>query len=457
MFLGTKFYLASLIDIAEIDQFARIVNVPAERVSSIVVKATRLLYEEKELEPALRSILNSPDITPHGPTEIADIFTLVKVRGRNLSAAFIVKGRGTQNVTSKNIGNQILKLRGIPSSGLAVLCAVGHIHDDARIHFIQTAKDAGADFLIIDAITCARLLIAYDKMCSIDGSLFKPTGKCKRGHQQKKVEINVQLPETPLVQVIGPRDRSNSVAKRYDAVLLVDRHYGRDVVRSEIVKAIEAIRQDTYHRSKQMEELWQGKNAYVVWLYVALSMVDIQNTNWLCRALWIGPAWPENRHISQMGGSENYHGIEIVWNQRAESDAAFYATITGSKGEVIAQINHLKEQMLGYFDQSKTWLKEYEDGNLGFAELRDAHKRIFSAVQAACHQAGDIPIPPIDCTDFANTCNDFFNLVDNAYDAIANGDAGSPKQCVLRAEDCLCNAEKSLKQLFYEQEKLHKR
>jgi hypothetical protein len=449
--------LASLIDIAEIDQFARIANVPVEHVSPIVVDAIRRLDEKMELEPALRSILNSPDITPHGPTEIADILTPVKVRGRNVLAAFIVKGKATQKVTSKKIGNQILKLREIPSLGLGVLCAVGHIHDDAQTRFIQTVKDAEADFLIIDALTCARLLMAYGKMCPIDGFLFEPTGKCKQGHQQTKVEIAVQVPETPLVQVIGPRDRSNFVAKRYDAILLVDRHYGRDVVRSEIVKATESIRQDTYHRAKQMRELWEGGNAHVVWLYVARSMVDIQNTNWLCRTLWIDPAWPENRHISSIGGSENHHGIEIVWNEHVDLDATFYASITGSKGEVIAQLNHLKEQMLGYFDQSKTRLNQYEAGSLGFAELQDAHERLFPAVRTTYLQASDIPNPPIDCQDFADTCNDFFCLVDNAYDAFANGNANSPQQRVVLAEIYLRDAERSLKRLFYEEEKLHKR
>ena len=170
--------MSKALDFFEIDRFARGAEIPMEAVTDAVIAGVRRLDEKTELEIALREILGAPDKTPHGPTELEDIFqTGVNVRGEPRVATFIIKGKSFEKVTSKQIGNQILRLQDVPDLGMAVLCAVGHIHDDAKKHFIQMANSRNADYLIIDANSTARLLIAYEKICPQDGTGLLMTGK----------------------------------------------------------------------------------------------------------------------------------------------------------------------------------------------------------------------------------------------------------------------------------------
>lgn len=173
-----------LIKVHEIDEFQRIrdisTTIPEQGLAGI-----RRLDEKKELEPLIQEILHEPDETPHGPTEIADILTTCAyVNDESRIAAFILKGKSYKKVTSKDVTHQFLKARHVPNIGLMVLVAVGHIQDDAKRDFFQTAQDGGCDYLIINARNCWRLLVAYGKICPKDGSPWNKNGRCKHGHKR---------------------------------------------------------------------------------------------------------------------------------------------------------------------------------------------------------------------------------------------------------------------------------
>ena len=177
--------MSSLIRIQDIDQFSEVVSVPEGAVTADVLAGVRQLDERCNLEPMLRDVLWDPTETPHGPTEIADILSAkVLVRGKPRLAAFVVKGKSFVRVRAEHIAHQVLRLRTLPGLGLIVLVAVGHIQDNAQRDFIQVVRDANCDYLIVEAIDCARLLVAYEKICPTDGTPYGPEGTCKCGHKQ---------------------------------------------------------------------------------------------------------------------------------------------------------------------------------------------------------------------------------------------------------------------------------
>lgn len=189
--IADEYIMARLIKIHDIDQFFEVVNVPDAAVTSEVLGNVRQLNERRELEPMLREILRDPTETPHGPTEIADILTTkVRVRGERRLAAFVVKGKSFAKVRSEDIDHQVIRLRQLPGLGIMALIAVGHIQDSAQRDFLQLAMDAGCDHLIIDASDCARLLLAYEKICPLDGTPYRVDGSCRRGHESKTKALN---------------------------------------------------------------------------------------------------------------------------------------------------------------------------------------------------------------------------------------------------------------------------
>ena len=144
--------MGRLIKIQDLDQFCEVVNIPGAAITADILESVRQLDERQDLEPMLREVLCDPTETPHGPTEIADILTTkVRVRGEQRLAAFVVKGKSFAKVRSKDIDHQIIRLRQLPNLGVMALVAVGHIQDSAQRDFLQMAKDAGCDYLIIEA------------------------------------------------------------------------------------------------------------------------------------------------------------------------------------------------------------------------------------------------------------------------------------------------------------------
>ena len=200
--------MAHLLRVQAIDQFAKILRVPESAVSKKILEAVRQLDERRELEPALQQILFDPNETPHGPTEIADIVTSrVIVNGEKVIAAFILKGRSFQKVRSTDIAHQIMKIRQLQDLGLMVLCAVGDIQDDAHRDFVTGALDADVNYLILDRLDTARLLLAYEKICPEDGSPFSEEVRCINGHQlDRGIRLEVRIRENYKYEVLSLRE-----------------------------------------------------------------------------------------------------------------------------------------------------------------------------------------------------------------------------------------------------------
>jgi len=243
--------MGQLIKIQDIDQFFEVVNVPDAAITSKILEGVRQLNEPRELEPMLREILWDPNETPHGPTEIADILTTqIRIRGERCLAAFVIRGKHFAKVRSQDIEHQIIRLRQLPDLGLMALIAVGHFQDSAQRDFLQVAKDTGCDYLIIDAVDCARLLLAYEKICPSDRTPYGPDGSCLWGHEQDEgVELKIRVRDDIRYEIPRLRDVSHGGARRLTATVLVNPYYDREVLREIIRSATRQIRKSSYYRS----------------------------------------------------------------------------------------------------------------------------------------------------------------------------------------------------------------
>jgi len=219
--------MGRLVKIHEVDEFSEIKGIPDAAIKEEILNKTRNLDEKSEMERFIREILYDPNKTPHGPTEIADILTShVHVRGDKRLTAFVLKGKSFKRVSSKYVTHQFAKLRQILELGLIVFGAVGNIQDDAQRDFVQTAIDTGCDYLIIDAQDWARLFIAYEKICPIDGIPYDDTSTCKNGHvRDEGLTLEMKVRDKLSYTIVSQRDVSHAGAKRYSATIILDKLY----------------------------------------------------------------------------------------------------------------------------------------------------------------------------------------------------------------------------------------
>ena len=390
--------LSNLKSLHEIDQFERVVSIPTEAITEAVLEGVRQLKEDTELEPAIRQILADPNDTPHGPTEIADILTCrVVLRGQPVVAGFVLKGRSLQRIKSRDVTHQFLKLRQIPSLQLAVLVAVGSIQDDAQRDFLQVADDAGADFIIVDATDCARLLIAYDKICPDDGTPFRDHGRCDHGHQLEPGRyIKVPVSEIPYYDVHQLQDVSHFGAKRYSAVVMVDRHGSRCYFRHVIRQCLQEIREEEYHADEHMKRFWAGKKAHVVWLYLAGTLEDVRNYNWLASAQRVDPALDPTMRPFSPKGDDNQDGAAITWNTQHYVMQEYFRSNTGEKGPLLNELRNIVSASRKLAIRANQALDAVNNDTTTSDQCEQLLQNLTHSIDNVTARAGKLPFPPED-------------------------------------------------------------
>jgi len=177
--------------IDDFDSFVAVRDVSASSISDVLIDAVRKLDEKEELEPYIRLILHDPNETPHGPAEIADIFThRLSIHKLTGLAAFILKGRSFKTIKPHHVAHQIYRLEKIAGLAIAIFAAPGTILDGAKEHFVSTALRLGCNHSIFDANDLARLFVAYGFLCPRDGRKII-SGRCSCGYSPQKRLLNV--------------------------------------------------------------------------------------------------------------------------------------------------------------------------------------------------------------------------------------------------------------------------
>lgn len=451
--------MGGIIKIHEIDEFSEIKTIPDAAINNIILSNISELDEKSEMERFIREILYDPNETPHGPTEIADILTShVHIRGNKRLAAFVLKGKSFQRVSSRDVTHQFAKLRQIPQLNLMVFGAVGNIQDDAQRDFVQAAIDVGCDYFIIDAQDWARLFIAYKKICPKDGTPYDHTGTCKNGHvRDKGLALEMEVGEKIRSTIINQRDVSHTGAKRYSATILLDRHYPKDIIRTIIQEATEELKHSNYYRDERVKARWGKIPAHVVWLFMAYDLEDIQNVNWICRTCWIDPSLPEDMRPTGLKGNEKLEDIEVFWNDDYKSYKNFFESCSGTKEEVLEAIKPILGEMVKLARQGVNYFEEYKHGNISEDEFILKVQKMEPRLTELYHQSGNIPMPPEDCKDYDKACQNIFTTISNmflCYDK-RGLEIWSKRNRDLLTQDTIKRFYDELKRIEFEESKIH--
>ena len=140
--------------IDDFDSFRAVRDVPPEVISEKLIDVVRNLDEKDELEPYIRFILHDPNATPHGPAEIADIFThKLSIQKLTGMAAFILKGRSFQTVKPKDVAHQIYRLEKIAGLAIAIFAAPGTTWTGRRSSSLQRLFGSAATILYSTQLT----------------------------------------------------------------------------------------------------------------------------------------------------------------------------------------------------------------------------------------------------------------------------------------------------------------
>lgn len=401
--------MARMIKINEIEEFSDIIRVPNDVITEEIIVNVRNLHETKELEPFIQEIIHDHNDTPHGPTEIADIISYhITIGGKNLNTAIVLKGKSFDKVKSIDVAHQFMKVRQIPEIDLIILAAAGAIQDDTIRDFQQTALDADVNYLIIDAQDLARLLIAYEKICPSDGTPFNDN-VCGKGHTKKEnPTISMQVRENLKHEVINLQDVSNALSKRYNAHVIVDRHYSNELIRKIIPMANEKVKNENF--GKNATKFWQKSQAHVVNLYFAQDQADIHHANWICRTTWVDFSRDTDLIVSD--GDETIDGIEVYWESDYQHFRMVHELNLVSKSEYLDFSLPLLDEMIRLGNEMVTYFEDYKNDKITEEVFLKQVKDYSIETDKLNFRWGSRTSPPLDCLDFENISSAIFISVD---------------------------------------------
>ena len=337
------------------------------------------------------------------------------------------------------------------------LVAVGHIQDDAQQAFFQVAEYEGCDHLIINASDCARLLLAYGKICSQDGTRFTD-GTCGHGHAQgPRLEVNVRVQDGFEYEVAEVEDVSLASARRLRARILANRDYSREVLREIIRDATREIARSTYCRNDLVAKRLAGSEAQVVWLYLAGDLQDLRNCNWLARSQWIDPTLAYDIRPMELEATEQIDGIGVVWSEGYQVFRKFNREHTAGKGEFLRKLEPLLERARLVGDQVCTWFYKFETGQIDERGLTARIRGASGEIDALVQEQGDLPLAPHDVWDYDARAASLFTWLGNM--AIFYSERGAetwPEENRTYLMKCTVQDFRSdLERLAFEREKLH--
>ena len=187
------------------------------------------------------------------------------------------------------------------------------------------------------------------------------------------------------------------------------------MIRTIIQKATEELKDSNYHRSEELKEKWGGIPAHVVWLYIAYDLNDLQIPNWICRSCWIDPSLPENKRPHGLNGNEKVGDIEVLWNDDYKLDNKFFKRHFGTKEEVLGNIRPILNEMMKLAKQAIEYFEEYRGRNISEEEFISKMQKMESRVTELYLGSGNIPMPPEDCKDYYQACQNIFATIHNMF------------------------------------------
>ncbi|MGB3905428.1 MAG: hypothetical protein WBB22_10930, partial [Anaerolineae bacterium] len=104
-----------------------------------------------------------------------------------------------------------------------------------------------------------------------------------------------------------------------------------------------------------------------------------------------------------------------VWNERYRQHKGLYADYQGTKGEVLEALGAIVQPMVDLGGQAAELFEAYRRGTMPEESLVSALQGMQPAVRKLYLQSGSIPIPPADCQDYEDACQELFAVIDNMF------------------------------------------
>lgn len=246
------------------------------------------------------------------------------------------------------------------------------------------------------------------------------------------------------------------MVKRYSANILLSKECLQPNVVNMLKKATNDLKNRKYHRNARLKNRFGDIKTQVVWLFVYLSIEDVQQANWICRSQWIDQDLDSKSSPTKLDGKDIGENITIVWNQNYESNSKFWDLHRLNKEDYLESMENILKPMEILISKMLLLREKYEERNVSKENYLHSMSRIEPSVTELYFAAADIGLPPVECVDLNQIFQNILAFAQNIAmlfneNQLRNRDENNRNYLV---DFNVKNLQEEIKKLRYEYEKI---
>lgn len=213
--------------------------------------------------------------------------------------------------------------------------------------------------------------------------------------------------------ILSLSDSSHAGAKRYSAKVLLNKEFSKPEIVDAIKSIICDLRKREYYRNEKIKQLWKGKDAQVVWLFLCLSLNDLHYNNWICRAQWISkdihPEFSPIKFERDTIDSE----LTVDWNNNYSELSTLLASRELNKEDYLFFMNNIFMKVKPIITQVIELTAAFNKGEIEEEDYLSEMIDLESKIDGFYHKATDIGAAPIECRDLSQRFQCFMSIAHN--------------------------------------------
>ena len=208
-------------------------------------------------------------------------------------------------------------------------------------------------------------------------------------------------------------DVSHGAAKRYSANILLNKEYSKPEIVSMVKNITEELKNREYYRNNLLKQHWKGNNAQVVWLYLYLSLEDLDHVNWLCQSQWIDKHLESKFAPTQIEGEDIGNGVILKWKEEYEEISTIFDSFKITKEDFLEKLDNILLPTKDIVEQVIFLTEEYKRGEVEENNDVNSMKKLEVRLTELYFEAGDIGLPPSECADLSQQFQNVMAIAHN--------------------------------------------
>ena len=252
-------------------------------------------------------------------------------------------------------------------------------------------------------------------------------------------------------------DVSHGVAKRYSANILLNKEYSKPEIVSMVKNITEELKNREYYRNNLVKQHWKDKNAQVVWLYLYLSLDDLDQTSWICQSQWIDKNLESKFAPTKIEGEDIGNEIILKWKDEYEETSKVFDYFRITKEDFLEKLDNILLPTKDIVEQLILLTEEYKRSEVEENNYVNSMKKLEISLTELYFETDDIGLPPSECADLSQQ---FQNVMAIAHDMVlpffGNGLETWEQSDRNRLTSLIKDYHKELLKFEFELEKVHR-